>query len=184
MQSCYDYNSSAYSGFAYYIGLGVGNEELINNTALHNLFIDYRDNRTAEFWYLQDINGIEDYLLEAASDISWDILSSHPVVVGTLFSMAIRFGPHTASDFFPSNGTYMEILNTAYNMASQVHYDSGRWISGTENSQYDKAIAALSSGDDCYYLPYGATPPTPVRRIKLPVWMMCRRWRSNYGYKS
>lgn len=183
MQSCYDYNSSAYSGFAYYIGLGVGNSELINNTQLHNLFINYAENRTAEFWYLQDENGIEEYLLEAADDISWDIMSAHPVVVGTLFSMAIRFGPHTASDFFPSSGTTMDVLNTAYNMASQVYYDSGRWISGSDNSQYDKAIAALSSGDDCYYLPYGATPPHPVRRIKLPVWLMCRNWGRSYGYQ-
>lgn len=183
MQSCYDYNSSAYSGFAYYIGLGVGNEELINNTQLHNLFITYAEDRTSEFWYLQDKNGIEDYLLEAAGDISWDILNAHPVVVGSLFSMAIRFGPHTASNFFPSSGTTLEVLNTAYAMASEVYYDSGRWISGSDNSQYDKAIAAISSHDDFYYIPYGHNP-IPVRRIKLPVWMMCRRWRQNYGYKN
>lgn len=184
MQSCYDYNSSYYSGFAYYIGLGADNPELIGNSGLQALFQRYATERTAEFQYLQDKEGIEQYLLKAADLISWDIMSASPVVVGSLFSMAIRFGWDQAAKFYPNSGTAMSVINTAYNMASKVHYDSGRWITGTPDSQYDKAVAALSSGDNCYYLPYGATPPTPVRRTKLPVWMMCRRWRSNYGYKS
>lgn len=183
MQRCYNFDSTYYSGFAYYIGLGAGNTELINNTQLANLFSRYANERTAQFQYLQDLDAIENYLEPAINAVSWDIGNSNPVVLGSLFSMAIRFGYTQAASFYPSSGTPMDVINTAYAMANNVHYDSGRWISGTQISQYDKAVAALSSGNDCYYIPYGATPPHPVPRIKLPVWLMCRNWGRSYGYQ-
>lgn len=156
MQYCVQQDPSGYSGFNQYIALGPGNSQLINNAGLHQLFEDYTNRNFDQFQNFQDVNGIEEYLDVALSYMSWT--PTDPVVLGSLFSMAIRAGAYPAAQCFPASaGTPAYVIQYAYANMSQLHYDSGRWVAGG-GSQYDAAMAALGSGADCYWIPWGYRP--------------------------
>lgn len=175
MQSCVNYDSSYYAGFVPYINMGVGNTQLIGNAGLIDLFTRYASERTNEFQYLQDKVAVDEYLIPAINYVStnygYDITKRDPTVLGSLFSMAIRQGYQGGASCF-ANGSQMydlQLIYASYNAMSQLHYDDGRWISGTPNSQLDLCVAAYQNKTDFYIVPYGGyTPqPTPTKRKKL-----------------
>lgn len=169
MQSCVNYDAAYYTGFNQYIALGAGNTALIGNSGLVALFQRYAQERTTEFQMLQDTQAVNDYFLPAVNAVSWDILGQgDPYILGSLFSMSIRSGAQTAAGFYPSDfgGNWRSIIDYAYNAQGQLHYDAGRWVSGTGISQYDKVISQHAAGTNCYWIPY-QSGPTPGQRIPL-----------------
>jgi hypothetical protein len=96
--------------------------------------------------------------------------------------MAIREGLPGGAQCF-SNGANLydeQLIYSAYNAMSQIHYDDGRWITGTPNSQLDKCLLAYQNKTDFYIVPYGGYTPTPVPVItKSPI----RMWGKNIYYK-
>lgn len=178
MQSCYDYNPTTYSGFLPFIQMGAGNENLKSNSALHSLFQQYATNNFDEFQYLQDKNGLDDYLFKAVDAINsrygYDIMTRDPVIIGSLFSMAIRAGYSYAADCFPNgNLTDIDMIVYSYNRMAQSFEpdDAGRWLPNTAISQYDKAMNALTAHTDIYVLPYGGFSPSPIVVPKTKLWL-------------
>ena len=187
MQSCVNYDPNYYSGFNTYIAMGVGNTNLIANSGLIILFQKYANERTAEFQYLQDKDAVEEYLIPAINYVStnygYDITKRDPTILGSLFSMAIREGlPGGAQCFANGANLYDEqLIYSAYNAMSKIHYDDGRWITGTPNSQLDKCLLAYQNKTDFYIVPYGGYTPTPVPVItKSPI----RLWGKNIYYRQ
>lgn len=146
MKYCVEYNSKHYSGFQTYINLGAGNSKLIYNNGLGKLWQQYYDSYTAEFEQLQYTCAYQNYYVPAREYIQknygYDIGSCHPVVKGTLWSMAFRSGSQTAAKKFAScKGKGDEsILNTVY--ASYGTADSRRW---TKAGQWGDALTALKN---------------------------------------
>lgn len=189
MQSCVAYNSSAYAGFNQYIALGAGNPQLINNSGLHSLFEQYATYRTAEFQTLQDVQGVNSYLVPIINlvqqNYGYDLTTKGPYVLGSAFSMAIRSGPDPAYRFFQggNNLNVLNLINTSYTRQSNLYYDNGRWDITVPNpyySQYQAVRNDMGSGSNVYIVPYnGVIPPGPinpvVRRSKMPIWMMIQR---------
>lgn len=182
MQRCYDYNPSVYADFLPFINLGAGNTNLVNNTRLHSIFIDYATNRTEEFQYLQDSDAIANYLQPCIdyvkNNYNIDITTKDPTILGTAFSMAIRGGYTQAAQGFAgtqSMSDYQTLIHL-YDYMANLHDDSGRWISGTPISQRDRAIADFGTSTNVYVIPYGGLPPEPIiKKKKLPIWMMCKK---------
>lgn len=181
MESCVELDPTYYAGFNQYISLGAGNTDLVGNTGLHALFVQYAGDRTEEFQYLQDKNAVDDYLIPAIeyvqNNYGYDITQRDPTILGSLFSMAIRGGYVTGAQCF-SNGANLQdpqlIYNAYANMAS-IHYDSGRWITGTAISQLDKCIEAYTNRTDFYIVPYGGYMPTPTPTLrKSKIWLYQR----------
>ena len=160
MQYCQAYDATAYAGFSPYIAMGPGSQGLVMNESLHQLFQSYTERDWEEFQYLQDCCGITQYLDPALNLMSWT--PTDPVELGTLFSMAIRGGYATAAQCFPSHpGPVTSVLGSAYYAMSQIHYDGGRWVPGG-GSQFDAAMAAVTSHDDIYGIPWGYVPKPKV----------------------
>ena len=93
MQFCVNH-SNYYNGLQTYIDYGVGDSRLVNNTDLHNLFISYANDNTADFLWCQNQCYINDYLnnvLSLAQSAGVANLDN-PYIIGTLGSMAIRNG--------------------------------------------------------------------------------------------
>lgn len=182
MQACYDYNPSVYGDFLPYINLGAGNEQLKSNTALHQLFTTYTNRNFDEFQYLQDKVGIDQYLQPCIDGVKnsygIDITTLDPTILGTAFSMAIRGGYGQAiSGFAGTSGLdQYQLLGHLYDYMANLHYDAGRWISGTSISQRDLAESAFGTTYEVYLIPWNSQEPqpTPRRSKKLPVWMMLR----------
>jgi hypothetical protein len=168
MQSCVSYDPNYYSGFNTYISMGVGNTNLIGNPGLVALFQQYANERTAEFQYLQDKDAVDEYLIPAINYVStnygYDITKRDPTILGSLFSMAIRAGYQTGAQCF-ANGANLydeQLIYSAYNAMAQIHYDDGRWITGTPISQLDKCLLAYQNKTDFYIVPYGGYTPSPI----------------------
>lgn len=167
MQYCID-KYPIFSGFSPYIALGAGNPALINNTGLHNLFINYAINHTADFLAAQNACAIVDYLKPAIDYISnnygYDIQTKGAVVLGSLWSMAIRSGYVTAAQKYAGYAGMdaLQIINLTYDTYGDS--DANRWAN-VPGSQREKAINALTTGDDIYIINSdggGGIPPTPV----------------------
>lgn len=175
MQYCQN-NFTQFSGFSRYIALGAGNSELVNNSGLRDVFTNYSTNYTRDFLAAQNACGLSDYLMPAINYISsnygYDIRGKGAVVVGSLFSMAIRSGYQTAAQKYAGleDASPLEIINTTYDTYGSQ--DAGRWESGTPISQRDKAIAALTSGADVYSIddvtgyPAGVPPEPPKKKLR------------------
>lgn len=198
MQSCVDYDPSYYSGFTPYINMGAGNTNLINNTGLKNLFTRYATERTEQFQYLQDFEGVDTYLVDLTGQnehpqfsapiqeliqnaYGYNIMNRSPAVIGTAFSIAIRFGSTPGYQAF-ANGNNMSdtaLLNQAYawadNLARQWTAGDWRWDANVAGSQYQQCFTDMASGLNYYVVPYGGVQPTPEPTKKgMPVWMMIR----------
>ena len=178
MQYCLTYDSSKFSGFAPYIAMGAGNSNLVANPGLIALFQQYANDYTDEFQYLQDAQAIQDYLTPAMqyvqNNYGVDVTTRDPTILGTLFSMSIRAGYVTGAQCFSNIATLndLQLIGDAYNKMSQIHYDAGRWITGTPISQLDKCINAYYTQVDFYIIPYGGyTPTPPVVRTQNKLWM-------------
>ena len=179
MQYCQN-NFTQFNGFSRYIALGAGNSELVNNLGLRAVFTNYANNYTRDFLAAQNACGLSDYLIPAINHITsnygYDIREKGSVVVGSLFSMAIRSGYQPAAQKYAGlqNASPLEIINTTYDTYGSQ--DAGRWESGTPISQRDKAISALSSGADVYSIddvtgyPEGAPPEPPKKKLRKIVY--------------
>ena len=175
MQYCQN-NFPQFKGFSQYIAMGAGNSELINNSGLRAVFTNYATNYTRDFLAAQNACGLSDYLMPAINYIvnnyGYDIMGKGAVVVGSLFSMAIRSGYQSAAQKYAGlqNASPLEIINTTYDTYGSQ--DAGRWESGTPISQRDKAIAALTSGADVYSIdditgyPEGDPPEPPKKKLR------------------
>lgn len=190
MQSCVDYNPSRYSGFQTYINMGVGHPDLVGNPGLIALFQGYANTYTDEFQYLQDKNAIENYLAPAITYVkanyNFDPTLRNPTILGSLFSMAIRIGAIPGAQLFAGGDqlTDLDLITLSYQRMNQIHYDDGRWITGTPISQLDKCLSAYYNSTDFYVIPYGGYSPTPVptpgKRFK--VWLYQKSlWRRLSG---
>lgn len=179
MQYCQN-NFPQFNGFSQYIAMAAGNSELINNSGLRAVFTNYATNYTRDFLAAQNACGLSDYLMPAinyiATNYGYDIREKGSVVVGSLFSMAIRSGYQSAAQKYAGlqNASPLEIINTTYDTYGSQ--DAGRWESGTPISQRDKAISALSSGADVYSIddvtgyPEGAPPEPPKKKLRKIVY--------------
>lgn len=175
MQYCQD-NFTQFNGFSQYIAMGAGNSELVNNSGLRAVFTNYANNHTRDFLAAQNACGLSDYLMPAINYITtnygYDIREKGSVVVGSLFSMAIRSGYQPAAQKYAGlkDASPLEIINTTYDTYGSQ--DAGRWQSGTPISQRDKAISALSSGADVYSIddvtgyPAGEPPEPPNKKLR------------------
>lgn len=182
MQSCVNYDSSYYSGFNTYIAYGAGSSSLVNNESLRQLFLRYGTERTQEFQYLQDTDAVNSYLFPILNMVQayygYDLRTKGAYVVGSAFSMSIRFGANPAYTFFAGGASLnaTDLLNLAYSRAANQSYDGGRWQSGGNYSQYDAVFAQMNAGTEVYTVPYGGAPPTPTHvRKKSKIWMYLRR---------
>lgn len=172
------YAQSTHSVFEFseYIALGPGNEQLVNNTGLHNKFIQYASNFTDDFLADQNACGLKDYLLPAIDYIQnnygYDITQKGDVVIGSLFSMAIRSGSQTAAQKYANceNMSPSDIINVTYDTYGDS--DAGRW-NNSAGSQRVKALNALINPTDIYCIdrdtgyPGGYIPPKPVSRKRI-----------------
>ena len=185
MQYCVT-NYSHFSGFAPYILMSAGNSALVNNNELHNLFVNYATNYTSDFLAAQNACAINDYLQPAIDYIlrnyAYDIKEKGAVVLGSLFSMAIRSGYVTAAQKYSNcaNMGAVDIINYTYDTYGSA--DAGRWLSGTPISQRDKALKALQTGNDIYDLNAGGgvQPEQPTNRKFKWIYYMKgsgRKWR-------
>lgn len=177
MQRCVDYDSTKYSGFNQYIALGPSNPALKNNSALHNLFIQYATDYTTEFCFLQDAAMLEEYYTPARTriinDYGYDIAVVGPYAVGSLASMAIRFGEQRAASFYAGLAGVPEkdLLETAYARADSYSYsdgssgDGGRWHDNPTYSQYRAVMDQMATGTEVYQITNGTIPDTG----KVPV---------------
>ena len=163
MQLAIQYYPVEFAGFNEFISYGVGNESLIANSSLKALFVNYANNHTEKFLYVQNLAGVDDYLQPAidyiANNYGYDITEKGSVVLGSLFSMAIRSGYVTAAQKYSSCAAMsaVNIINQTYDTYGSN--DAGRWETGTSISQRDKALAALESGADIYDLFSGQLQP-------------------------
>ena len=185
-------NYPQFNGFTPFISLGAGNTQLVNNNILHSLFANYAINYTADFLAAQNAVAIEQYLQPAidyiTNNYNYDIKDKGAVVLGSLFSMAIRSGAITAARKYANcaNMSPVDIINYTYDTYGDG--DAGRWLPGTPISQRDKALNALVTGDDIFDLNAGGgeqPQPPQIQESKL-LFMYLKNERRNkgYGYKN
>lgn len=179
MQFCVNH-SDRYDAFQTYIDYGVGDQRLVNNSDLHNLFILFGINYTNDFLWCQNKCYINDYLnpvLSRAQSAGMTNLDN-PYIIGSLGSMAIRKG-------WQGNLTGNAILAMSQltNVTAQLqagyavfdnYYDplgDDRW-----HRQLAECLSDMANDEDLADLTKsdgkaGAMFP------ELKVWMMCRRRR-------
>lgn len=196
MQSCVDYDAVRYAGFIPFINMGVGNQNLINNQALKDLFYNYAHNYTDEFQFLQDKNAIEDYLNPALEYVQnhygVNVRERNPVLLGTLFSLAIRDGYETGAQAMASiQGTTeandLYVLKTTYDFEYTRHPVT-RWDTNTTSldSQYVAALDAYDNSTEVYIIPYGGYSPTPphvASKNKFWVYQRNRLYQRSIRYE-
>jgi hypothetical protein len=185
-------NYPQFNGFTPFISLGAGNTQLVNNNILHSLFANYAINYTADFLAAQNAVAIEQYLQPAidyiTNNYNYDIKDKGAVVLGSLFSMAIRSGAITAARKYANcaNMSPVDIINYTYDTYGDG--DAGRWLPGTPISQRDKALNALVTGDDIFDLNAGGgeQPQPPQKQESKLLFMYLKNERRNkgYGYKN
>lgn len=181
MQYCVDHNSTLYADFNPFIALGNGNEQLRNNTALHNLFIYYAYNYTTDFAWCQDtyvlIHFIEPVIALARNNNVPNL--DNPYIRGALASFAIRNGvdgPVTLSAIQAMAGS--SNVETQLRAGYAVFYNHYSFEGDRYIYELNECLSDMANGSNVYDLytdsPAPPIPPTPTRR-GMPVWMMIRR---------
>ena len=152
MQFCIQQYPTLFSGFQPYIDLGVGNEQLISNTGLKQLFIDYTTNHLAEFSKMQNWAMFNNYYSLIRSEIQnhlgYDISNIGAYAVGTAASIAIRDSGYwdAVSDIFTgttgreSESDWIKLVMARQN-AKTGSYDGNRWTT----TQYNRVFADMSA---------------------------------------
>lgn len=171
MQFCVNHNSTIYSGFTSFIQLGAGNTELIANTDLHNLFIEYANNYTEDFLYCQNTQAISDYLTPALQVSGYT--GSDPYILGSIFSFAIRNGAEGSV----SKSAYAKIVTGDIAGAYAIfynYYNDERWNPNSTsygNTQYVALIQDQSEHAFVYDIE-SSTPITPVTGGRNPLFIL------------
>lgn len=180
MQFCVDHNPSLYARFNQFIALGNGNEQLKNNTALHETFIYYAYNYTADFAWCQDTYVLRNYIepvIALAERYNVPNLTN-PYIRGALASFAIRngvSGTTTVSAIQEMAGTsnVENQLRAGYAVFYNYYsYEGDRYI-----YELNECLSDMANGSNVYDLytdsPYvPPVPPTPKKG--MPIWMMIR----------
>lgn len=137
---------SRFYEFQPYAKYAQGSAQLINNSALHELFRKWA--KDARFCAAQDDFAIEQYYKPAADYMrrKWGMdADAHSAVFrGSLFSMSIRSGQENGAARMHQNGTEVEILRKAY--ATYGNEDAGRWP-----AQLADALRALAEEKAAQY---------------------------------
>ena len=181
MQFCVDHDPVLYADFNPFIALGNGNEQLRNNSNLHDLFIYYAFNYTTDFAWCQDTYVLIHFIqpvLQLAQNNNVPNLDN-PYIRGALASFAIRNGVSgtvTANAIAAMAGSsnIETQLRAGYAVFyNHYSYEGDRYIYELNECLHDMAnslnVYDLYAGE-----PIPPTPPTPVRK-RLPIWMMTRR---------
>lgn len=174
MQFCIQQYPTLFSGFQPYIDLSVGNEQLINNTGLKQLFVDYTNNHLPEFSKMQNWAMFNNYYSLIRSEIQkhlgYDISNIGAYAVGTAASIAIRDSGYwdAVSDIFTgttgreSESDWIKLVMARQN-AKTGSYDGNRWTS----TQYNRVFADMSAQTGVIQIGEGTiqdstTSPAPV----------------------
>lgn len=174
MQFCIQQYPTLFSGFQPYIDLGVGNEQLISNSGLKQLFIDYTTNHLAEFSKMQNWAMFNNYYSLIRSEIQkhlgYDISNIGAYAVGTAASIAIRDSGYwdAVSDIFTgttgreSESDWIKLVMARQN-AKTGSYDGNRWTT----TQYNRVFADMTAQTGVIQIGEGTiqdstTSPAPV----------------------
>ena len=181
MQYCVNHNPTLYADFNPYIALGNGNEQLRNNTALHNLFIYYAYNYTADFAWCQDtyvlINYIQPVLALAQQNNVPNL--DNPYIRGALASFAIRNGvPGSVTADAITAMSASSNVETQLRAGYAVFYNHYSYEGDRYIYELNECLSDMANGINVYDLytdsPAPPLPPTPTDK-GMPVWMMLRR---------
>lgn len=174
MQFCVEQYPTIFSGFQPYIELGAGNESLVSNTGLKQLFIDYTSNHLAEFSKMQNWQMYNTYYLlirqSVLDHLGYDISNIGPYAVGTAASIAIRNSGYWEANsdiFYGTTGTegewnWIQIVMSRQN-AKTGSYDGNRWTT----TQHDRCYADMQSGSGVIQIGQGSA--TDSSESKAPV---------------
>ena len=187
MQFCQDHNQLLYEGFTPYINMGVGSQQLVGNTSLHNWFIRYANEYTEDFLYCQDGAYVDQYLTPAITIASNHNLANlnNPYMLGTLGSMAIRSGAFEQSLFGEAVRAMAQYTNledqlrAGYTVYENYYAPRGddRWY-----RQLADCLSDMANGEWVVDI-YGEapTPPIPIywgrKRLLFNPWYITRRRR-------
>lgn len=174
MQFCIQQYPTLFSGFQPYIDLGVGNEELISNTSLKQLFIDYTTNHLTEFSKMQNWSMFNNYYSLIRSEIQkhlgYDISNIGAYAVGTAASIAIRDSGYwdAVSDIFTgttgreTESDWIKLVMARQNAKTGAN-DGNRWTT----TQYNRVFADMQAQTGVIQIGEGTisdstTSPAPV----------------------
>lgn len=152
MQFCIQHYPNLFGGFQPYIDLGVGNEQLVSNSGLKQLFMDYTNNHLSEFSKMQNWVMFNNYYSLIRSEIQkhlgYDISNIGAYAVGTAASIAIRDSGYwdAVSDIFTGTtgrepeSEWIKLVMARQN-AKTGSYDGDRWTT----TQYNRVFAEMAS---------------------------------------
>lgn len=152
MQFCVNQYPNLFSGFQPYIALGVGNEQLISNSGLVDLFTEYTNNHLAEFSKMQNWQMYNSYYLlirdEVLKHAGYDINNIGAYAVGTAASIAIRNSGYWEANVDIFTGTtgkesesdWIKIVMARQN-AKTGGYDGNRWTT----TQYNRVFSDMQN---------------------------------------
>lgn len=174
MQFCVEQYPTLFSGFQPYIALGAGNESLVSNDGLKQLFIDYTTNHLSEFSKMQNWQMYNTYYLQIRDSVithlGYDISNIGAYAVGTAASIAIRNSGYweAVSDIFTGTTgkegewTWIQIVMARQN-AKTGSYDGNRWTT----TQYNRCYSDMQSGSGVIQIGQGTA--TDSSESKAPV---------------
>lgn len=174
MQFCIQQYPTLFSGFQSYIDLGIGNEELISNTGLKQLFIDYTTNHLPEFSKMQNWAMFNNYYSLIRSEIQkhlgYDISNVGAYAVGTAASIAIRDSGYwdAVKDIFTgttgheTESDWIKLVMARQNAKTGAN-DGNRWTT----TQYNRVFADMQAQTGVIQIGEGTisdstTSPAPV----------------------
>ena len=168
MQFCIDQYPTLFSGFQPYIALGAGNEQLISNVGLKQLFVDYTNNHLKEFSKCQNWQMYNTYYLlirkSVLDHLGYDINNIGAYAVGTAASIAIRNSGYweAVSDIFTgttgNEGEWAWIqLVMARQNAKTGSYDGNRWTT----TQYNRCQSDMQSQSGVVQIGQGSAVDSP-----------------------
>lgn len=174
MQFCVDQYPTLFSGFQPYIALGAGNEALVANDGLKQLFADYTTNHLAEFSKMQNWQMYNTYYIlirkSVLDNLGYDISNIGAYAVGTAASIAIRNSGYWAavSDIFTGTTgkegewNWIQIVMARQN-AKTGAYDGNRWTT----TQYNRCYTDMQNGSGVIQIGQGTA--TDSSESKAPV---------------
>ena len=174
MQFCIQHYPNLFSGFQTYIDLGVGNEQLVSNSGLKQLFMDYTNNHLAEFSKMQNWAMFNNYYSLIRSEIQkhlgYDVSNVGVYAVGTAASIAIRDSGYwdAVKDIFTgttgheTESDWIKLVMARQNAKTGAN-DGNRWTT----TQYNRVFADMQAQTGVIQIGEGtisdsSTSPAPI----------------------
>lgn len=174
MQFCIQHYPNLFSGFQPYIDLGVGNEQLVSNSGLKQMFVVYTNNHLSEFSKMQNWAMFNNYYTLIKSEIQkhlgYDVSNVGPYAVGTAASIAIRDSGYwdAVKDIFTgttgreSESDWIKLVMARQNAKTGAN-DGNRWTT----TQYNRVFADMQAQTGVIQIGEGTisdstTSPAPV----------------------